>query len=113
MELVATSKNQRLRPIEAAQILRQERGASSFAVIEAVSDLVEDGELVYAYRDPCSYVEIPCNGCDGPHRAARPMQVVTDANGDKWLCDADVDPKDGLPGSSCWECGSLNFTRAN
>jgi len=64
MELVATSKDQRVRPIDATQTLTRELGTSRFAVTAAVRDLVDHGELVYAYRDPCSYVEIPCNGCD-------------------------------------------------
>ena len=61
MELVATSENQRVRPIDAIQTLIRELGTSRHAVNEAVRGLVEDGELVYTYRDPCSYVEIPRN----------------------------------------------------
>ncbi len=112
MELVANSKEQRLRPIHATQTITRERDASAFEVNAALKDLIEEGELVYSYRDPCSYVEIPCNGCDGKHHAARPMHVVTDGSGNRWLCDANVEPGGYLPDGSCWECGSLNFTRA-
>lgn len=112
MELVAASKEQRLRPIHAIQTITRERDVSAFQANAALRDLVEDGELVYTYRDPCSYAEIPCNGCDGDHDAARPMHVVTDGSGNRWLCDADVEPGDYLPDRSCWECGSLSFTRA-
>jgi hypothetical protein len=112
MELVATSTNQRIRPIDAIQTLRRRHDVSAFTVNDALADLVQEGELVYSYRDPCSYVEIPCNGCDDGHRAVRPMQVVIDANGNPWLCDVDGDPGDHLPGAGCWECGALSFTRA-
>jgi hypothetical protein len=111
LELVATSRDQRLRPIRAAQTISRERAASTFTVHEALRDLVDEGELVYTYRDPCSYLEIPCNGCNGQHHAARPMEVVTDGSGNRWLCDADVEPGHHLPDRSCWECGSLGFTR--
>ncbi len=62
MELVTTSKNQRMRPNDAKQTLARELDVSPFSVKKAVRELVEEGDLVYAYRDPCSYLEIPCNG---------------------------------------------------
>jgi len=111
MDLVATSKGQRLRPVHVAQTLSRELDLSPFTVNAAVRDLVDDGELVYAYRDPTSYVEIPCNGCDGEHRAARPMQIVTDGSGNTWICDVDAEPDDSAAGHGCWQCGSLTFTR--
>ena len=113
MDLVATSKDQRLRPLDVARTLASELDVSLFTVHAAVRDLVDNEELVYAYRDPSSYVEIPCNGCDGGHRAARPMQIVTDGSGNTWICDAEVEPGDSAAGHGCWQCGSLSFTRAN
>ncbi len=112
MELVADSKDQRVRPNDARQTLTHELGTSPFVVGEAVKELVEEGDLVYTYRDPCSYVEIPCNGCDGVHHTARPMHVITDRGGNRWLCDAEVNLTDDLPGQ-CWECGEMAFTRAS
>jgi hypothetical protein len=112
VELVATSKNQRIRPIHAIQTLTRERDISASAVKGALEKLVNEGELVYTYRDPCSYVEIPCNGCDGEHLAARPMKTVIDDSGNAWLCDADIKSSDYLYGQNCWEYGSLNFTRS-
>jgi hypothetical protein len=112
MDLVATSRHQRIRPIDAIRTLKRRHDVSTFAINDALEDLVREGKLVYSYRDPCSYVEIPCNGCDGGHQAARPMRVVTDAHGNRWLCDVDVDGSDYLPGASCWECGDLSFTRS-
>jgi hypothetical protein len=112
MQLVSSSPHQRVRPTDAKQTLGQETGISRIAINAVLKKLVDDGDLVYSYRDPCSYVEIPCNGCEGGHRAARPMQVVADAEGNRWLCDDDADLGDGLPGQSCWECDGQSFTRA-
>jgi streptogramin lyase len=46
-----------------------------------------------------------------PHKAARPMKVVVDKDGDTWLCDASVDGKQDLKAQGCWRCGDLPFTR--
>lgn len=113
LDLVASSPNQRLRPIDAEQVVAKEFDMSTSAINEVVKELVEDGDLVYTYRDPCSYLEIPCNGCDGGHRAARPLRVVTDHQGNPWICDDVSNPLDDHTGSACWECGSLAFTRAS
>ncbi len=112
MERIASSRHQRLRPHEVEQQFAQELDLTTYVVHEAVKDLVEEGDLVYAYRDPCTFVEIPCNGCEGGHRAARPMQVVQDADGNPWLCDATSLPDHSNLAQSCWDCGSMNFTRS-
>jgi hypothetical protein len=46
-----------------------------------------------------------------PHHAARPMRVVEDENGCRWLCDAGVDENKNLKEQGCWRCGDLAFTR--
>lgn len=46
-----------------------------------------------------------------PHHAARPMKVVEDNVGCKWLCDVDVDESKDLKAQGCWRCGELAFTR--
>jgi hypothetical protein len=46
-----------------------------------------------------------------PHRAARPMKVVEDSDGCRWLCDADVDESEDLKDQGCWRCEELPFTR--
>jgi len=46
-----------------------------------------------------------------PHLAARPMKVVVDDDGCRWLCDADVDERKDLKEQGCWRCGDLAFTR--
>jgi hypothetical protein len=111
LELVASTPDQRMRPSELTRGLAQEVGLSAHAVKQIINELVEDMELVYAYRDPCSYVEIPCNGCDGGHRAARPMKVVMDSEGTPWLCDKEFDEAEALLAEDCWNCGDLPFTR--
>jgi hypothetical protein len=46
-----------------------------------------------------------------PHHAARPMKVVEDNDGCRWLCDADVDEDKDLKDQGCWRCEELPFTR--
>ena len=112
MELVGSAPNQRMRPIDLTRQLAQESGLSAYVVNEIIKDLVEEADLVYAYRDPCSYVEIPCNGCEGGHHAARPMKVVMDSKGSPWLCDKEFDGRECLLAENCWDCGELPFTRS-
>jgi hypothetical protein len=46
-----------------------------------------------------------------PHKAARPMKVVTDFEGSTWLCDQGVDEARDLKEQGCWRCADLPFTR--
>lgn len=48
-----------------------------------------------------------------PHRAARPMEVVRDEDGNLWLCDKGVVPEDGKKNNGCWRCGDLAFTASD
>lgn len=112
MDLIASAKDQRLRPRDVEKTVAGEVRISVSSAKDALNDLVEQGELVYAYRDPCSYVEFPCNGCQGGHIAARPMKVVKDNQGHHWLCDADADPEGDLRAQGCWSCGEIPFTRS-
>jgi hypothetical protein len=45
------------------------------------------------------------------HRPARPMKVVADRTGARWLCDKNVDEEKNLEAQGCWRCGDLAFTR--
>jgi streptogramin lyase len=45
------------------------------------------------------------------HHAARPMKVVADEDGTRWLCDEEVDERMDLRKQGCWQCGELAFTR--
>ena len=111
MELVGAAPNQRMRPTELTRQLAKVSGLSAHVVNKIIKDLVEEEDLVYSYRDPCTYVEIPCNGCEGGHKAARPMKVVMDSNGSPWLCDENFDGTEALLAENCWNCGDLPFTR--
>ena len=112
MELVASAPNQRMRPSDISRHLAQESRLSAHDVTRIIREIIEEGDLEYTYRDPCSYVEIPCNGCEGGHRAARPMKVVMDSEGSPWLCDKAFDETDGLLAENCWDCGEIPFTRS-
>ena len=59
MDLIAEAKEQRFRPIELKRILEEKFQYSMFSAQKALKDMVRDGELVFTYRDPCNYVEIP------------------------------------------------------
>jgi hypothetical protein len=111
MEMVTSAPNQRMRPTEISRRLSKESGVSRSLTREVLKHVVEEEDLVYVYRDPNSYVEFPCNGCEGSHKAARPMKVVIDSSGNPWLCDEGVQGRDNLAGKECWDCGSLPFTR--
>ena len=48
-----------------------------------------------------------------PHKAARPMEVVKDEDGNLWLCDKGVAPREGKKDNRCWRCGDLAFTASD
>lgn len=105
---VIGAANFRLRPHEVEKTVSHKLEASMSAVRAAVYDLVENGDLVFAYHDPYHYLEIPAAEA---HHAARPMKVITDADGESWICDAGVDASADLEGQGCWRCRDLPFTR--
>ena len=115
MDLVAAAQNHRMQPGKLGQRLAQEAGFSAQTARELIKKMIEDGDLVYSYRDPCSYVEIPCNGCEGGHQAARPMKVVKDDRGDRSHKDQTREPSrtlhDGIlrlriSGQEYQDCGN-------
>jgi len=108
MLIVSSAKNKRIRPFELEKMLSKKFGISVVPVKEALKDLVLDEKLVFTYQDPCSYIEIPVIES---HRAARPMKVLTDADGEPWICDSDVDPSGDLEKQGCWRCRDIPFTR--
>ena len=59
IKLVINAGHQRLRPHEVEKTVEKELGSSIFTVQAAIKDLGDDRKLVFTYRDPCSYVEIP------------------------------------------------------
>ncbi len=46
-----------------------------------------------------------------PHSPARPMVIVKDDKGDRWLCDKGVKTEEDLREQGCWNCGELPFNR--
>jgi hypothetical protein len=59
MEAVSGAPNKRIRPIDLEKELEQELGLAFSTTKDTVKELVGEGELVFTYRDPCSYVETP------------------------------------------------------
>lgn len=45
------------------------------------------------------------------HPGARPMEVLLDEKGSRWLCDKGVDPDKSFKEQGCWRCRDLQFTR--
>jgi hypothetical protein len=75
MEAVWKAPNQRIRPIDLKRKLEEERSLIPVAIRDVLKELIGEGKLVYTYRDPCSYVEIPITES---HHAAPPMKVIQD-----------------------------------
>jgi DNA-binding GntR family transcriptional regulator len=59
LALVSAAPGQRLRPHEVEKGLAHKLGVSLYTVQQAIRDLVEEGRLIFTYRDPTSYVEMP------------------------------------------------------
>jgi hypothetical protein len=109
-DTVMRAESMRIRPNELEKTVSHKYGMHRYMVGQLVKELVNDEALVFGYRDPCSYIELsPVT----PHRAARPMEIVRDKNGDSWLCDKGVDPERDLKTQGCWQCGGIEmpFTR--
>ena len=100
MEMVITAENQRQRPYSVLRTVSDRMEVPMFRVKKALEDLLKARKLVFTYRDPCSFVEIPIN--DIP-RGSRPMKVVVDGKGNPWICDHGVDPSKDLGEQGCWQ----------
>ena len=109
-EAVWGAPDQRIRPIDLERKLEKEHGLALVAIKDVLKELIGEGELVFTYRDPCSFVEIP--GTES-HHAARPMKVIPDQSGEYWICDADVEPSGDLASQGCWRCRELAFTASD
>ena len=100
MEMITTAENQRQRPYSVLKTVSTNLGVPIFKVKRALEDLLKERKLVFTYRDPCSFVEIPIN--DVPP-GSRPMKVVVDSKGSPWICDHGVDPTKDLAEQGCWQ----------
>ena len=55
---LSAASDQRLRPHDVERALSHKFRLSTHTIHQVVKDLVEEGKLVYTYRDPCSYIEV-------------------------------------------------------
>ena len=62
LHLVSDAPDERLTPHEAAHVLSHALRVSWWTVQQAFRDLVEEGDLVYTYRDPTSFLERSSHG---------------------------------------------------
>ena len=108
MTLISNAKNRRLRPKELEWTLAEKLGVSVSTIKEALKSLIHKRQLVYTFRAPFDYVEIPAVEV---HNAVRPMKVIIDDKGEPWFCDSDVEPSKDLASQGCWRCGEMPFTR--
>jgi len=109
MVMVSSAREHRLRPHEIQKVLAKKFSIPLSTVKNALAELVARARLVFTYRDPCSYVEIPDHEIN---RGPRPLKVVVDNNGDPWICDIDVDPSSDLIDQGCWRCRAKSSTRS-
>jgi DNA-binding GntR family transcriptional regulator len=55
---LSAASDHRLRPHDVERTLSHRFGISAHTIHQGVKDLVEEGKLVYTYRDPDSYIEV-------------------------------------------------------
>lgn len=108
MVMISGAREQRLRPHEIQKALSTKFSVPQSMVQDVLKELVAKERLVFTYRDPCNFVEIPCTEVN---TGARPLKVIVDVEGEPWICDTDVDPSKELADQGCWRCGDLSFTR--
>ncbi len=107
MVMVSSARAQRLRPHEIQKALSAKFSVPLSTVKDVLNELVAGARLVFTYRDPCNYVEIPCTEVN---TGARPLKVIVDRDGEPWICDTAADPARDLADQGCWRCGELSFT---
>jgi hypothetical protein len=56
---VSGSEHHRIRPRDLEKALSHETGLPVSEIKSRLRDLIQKGELVFTYRDPCSFVEFP------------------------------------------------------
>ena len=108
IEMVSTAENQRQRPHSVVRTVSDNLGVPIFRVKKALEALLQERKLVFTYRDPCSFVEIPINDMS---RRSHPVKVVVDQVGNPWICDHDVDPSKDLAEQGCWQVREEDKTR--
>ncbi len=59
LEIVSRTQKRRVRPVLLERALKRELEFTGKEFKQALNDLVKARRLVYTYRDPCSFLEIP------------------------------------------------------
>ena len=108
MEMVIGAENQRQRPHSLVKTISDNSGVPIFRVKKILENLIKERKLVFTYRDPCSFVEIPMTDIS---RGSQPLKVVADEEGNPWICDRDVDSSKDLAAQGCWQVGGEDSTR--
>jgi len=65
MAVAEAAPQRRLRPRDLRKEVEKAIPDSPSFFGEVLRSLVAEGALFYSYRDPCSYLEIPCHDADG------------------------------------------------
>jgi len=107
MVMVSSAREQRLRPHEIQKALSTKFSVPLSMVKDVLKEIVARERLVFTYRDPCNYVEIPYTEVN---TGVRPLKVIVDGDGEPWICDTAADPSQDLADQGCWRCGELRFT---
>ena len=72
-DIVTHSERMRVRPNELEKAVSHKYGIHRHAVRGILKDLLDEETLVFSYRDPCSFIEIP---------HARPHKQTSETDGD-------------------------------
>jgi hypothetical protein len=59
LDVVSKAPDRRIRPIDLERTILGEGESSKTVLKKALHALVEAKRLVYTYRDPCSFLELP------------------------------------------------------
>ncbi|MBT3222019.1 MAG: hypothetical protein HN348_23345 [Proteobacteria bacterium] len=59
MALISSAPNQRLRPRDMKKAIGELFRSSRLTFSEVLKNLIDEGALIYTYRDPCSFIEVP------------------------------------------------------
>ena len=59
LDVVSRAPDRRIRPIDLERTIVGKGDSSKAVLKQALNALVEAAELIYTYRDPCSFLELP------------------------------------------------------
>jgi hypothetical protein len=110
IEMITAAEDQRQRPHSVVMTVSSDLEIPIFRVKKVLENLVKERKLVFTYRDPCSFVEMPFKDVS---RGAPPMKVVVDGEGNPWICAHDVDPSKDLTAQGCWQLNEEDTTRSH